>query len=1401
MWGQDPDYTGTYYVASNYRNPTTGIHIYDSSTPANNYYLCPTEGWYYYKATDDFYPSNTADENKTMPFLTTFKCKGGSYHNDDPSDAKWTITKHGDYYSFQQTSTGKYMVFSGQIKTTTNADRMRVHLETVSGDLPDNALFSIATHTDGVSIIISPISILTDHLTVNGGNSDYLIGKKNDGQDDKMGGPSNAITNGIIGIYRNNKTDDAKYFYLEDVITRPTITYNSSNLIEITAPGSTAIYYTTNGTKPTASSGILYEGPFDPADGVTIIKAIAIVGGEESNVATYEPPFLLGSTHKYIIQSKQCQSYRLIPNTSINETTKYVSSLNVPCETMAWHFEYAEEGYYYIVDNNGWYLYYTTTDNSNKYVYLKSSKDDSDDYKFSITAHASGGFNLKPKGQTTPVYKANYGGSNAGLTPARLAGSVGDATSRWDLIPYSAANLPQWADAPFTNVSDNNHTYYYQIVSFSQPTKPIILNNDGVIKSQTIPDGIDERKTMWIIKDAGTSGLLHFYSFENAYTGEKLYYNGNGRKATTATLQLGMPDAAGASEQWSHFVIVQTETGYNIIPRSIVDNTKAISTSGSNEAFNCINRYNGSDVLGTYYDDGGGSRWTFSQVDFCMPPVFEESNGSITISCATNGSEIHYQTTDDSDPTSASTLYNNDTWNSTDTVRVKAIAIVKDGETVTASSAVSTLLNMPDITLSANSYTYDGSAKEPTVSEVSIGESLNKTSATTGFATTYSPDHTNAGSPKVFVTDNVNDNLYILHAEKEFTINPAPVTLTANSGTESYDGMEKTVSGYTSSVDGLTFTGVSATGSGTNVGEYDVTFTGVTVNTTRDNTNNYVVTGTTNGKLTINPGSVTLTANSGTETYDGTEKTVSDFTSSVSGLTFTGVSATGSGTNAGEYDVTFTGVTVNTTRDNTNNYIVTGTTDGKLTINKRQVTISGITASDKTYDGTTTATVDCSQAVVTGMIEGDVLTVTSGTGTFDTKDVGTDKTVTLSSVSFEGEKAGNYEMASSGQQATTTASITPAALTVTANNHTIIYGDAPANNGVTYSGFVNSETEAVLGGTLTYTYNYEQFDHVSDGDHSYTITPDGLTATNYDIIYAYGTLTVNQKPIGDETNPADGFTVSIGEGNSLIVKDGETTLTENDITVTNNGSSLRYSTRRVAGKCNYSGYFTVRNAIANFQNDGNGGTEYSATFVAENADGPNDSKNGHALPSGITAYIITSISGNVANAVALNYIPQGVPVVLLSNAASGGFLVEDEDESEHTPITSDQKNNNMLEEVTTSTPDYNDDEETDHYQTAHFNARTIYLLSHNEFVHNMDGYLDKGKVYLNPNHNSGGGGGGGGSRLFINWDETTSIENYPPSTIHHPLSSKWYTLDGRRLSGKPTQKGLYLRNGEKMVVR
>ena len=132
-----------------------------------------------------------------------------------------------------------------------------------------------------------------------------------------------------------------------------------------------------------------------------------------------------------------------------------------------------------------------------------------------------------------------------------------------------------------------------------------------------------------------------------------------------------------------------------------------------------------------------------------------------------------------------------------------------------------------------------------------------------------------------------------------------------------------------------------------------VTFSGVTVNTTKDTTGNYKVTGTTNGTLTINPASCTLTANSGTKTYNGSSQSVTGFTSSPSGLSFSGVSASGSRKDVGSSDVTFSGVTINTTKDTTGNYKVTGTTKGTLTITKAAASALGLSVTNYsgTYDG------------------------------------------------------------------------------------------------------------------------------------------------------------------------------------------------------------------------------------------------------------------------------------------------------------------------------------------------------------------------------------------------------------------------------------------------------------------
>lgn len=90
-----------------------------------------------------------------------------------------------------------------------------------------------------------------------------------------------------------------------------------------------------------------------------------------------------------------------------------------------------------------------------------------------------------------------------------------------------------------------------------------------------------------------------------------------------------------------------------------------------------------------------------------------------------------------------------------------------------------------------------------------------------------------------------------------------------------------------------------------------------------------------------------------------------------------------------------------------------------------------------------------------------------------------------------------------------------AALTVTADDKTIAYGDAAPAFTVTYDGFVNGDDEGDLGGALAFACDYEKGDDVG----TYPIAPKGLTSDNYDISFVAGTLTVTENAVPMPTAP------------------------------------------------------------------------------------------------------------------------------------------------------------------------------------------------------------------------------------------------------------------------------------------
>jgi hypothetical protein len=95
-----------------------------------------------------------------------------------------------------------------------------------------------------------------------------------------------------------------------------------------------------------------------------------------------------------------------------------------------------------------------------------------------------------------------------------------------------------------------------------------------------------------------------------------------------------------------------------------------------------------------------------------------------------------------------------------------------------------------------------------------------------------------------------------------------------------------------------------------------------------------------------------------------------------------------------------------------------------LTVNPKTLTVTGITASDKVYDGTTTTTLHTNNATLNGVISGDAvaLNTAGATGVFTDPNVGTNRPVLVSGLTLSGADAGNYSLT----QPSLTANITPA---------------------------------------------------------------------------------------------------------------------------------------------------------------------------------------------------------------------------------------------------------------------------------------------------------------------------------------------------------------------------------------
>ena len=367
------------------------------------------------------------------------------------------------------------------------------------------------------------------------------------------------------------------------------------------------------------------------------------------------------------------------------------------------------------------------------------------------------------------------------------------------------------------------------------------------------------------------------------------------------------------------------------------------------------------------------------------------------------------------------------------------------------------------------------------------------------------------------VTASIANKNYTLTGKTtaDFVITPKAVTVSGITAKDKvYDGNTNVVLDYSA----VTFGGVlendtlTVTATGTlesaGVGERKVRISDLTLGGA--SAANYVLAESENqtettATITAKKVTVTITPNGGT--YGSVTAAAANLSGAVDRenvpvtLTYTGngYNDTAVPVNAGSYTVT---VSISNS-----NYTLTGNTTADFVITPKAVTVSGITANDKVYDGTTNAVLDYSNAQFDGILENDKLTV-AAKGVFEKAEAGK-QNVAISDLKLGGDSAANYVLAESGNQTETTATITAKEVTVTPDNKSKVYEEKDPKLTYIVSGVLSGET--LKGITLA------RAEGENAGEYDITGTADAGANPNYDVTFAKGTFTIKPKSIQSAT--------------------------------------------------------------------------------------------------------------------------------------------------------------------------------------------------------------------------------------------------------------------------------------------
>ncbi|WP_041766468.1 YDG domain-containing protein [Psychromonas ingrahamii] len=455
------------------------------------------------------------------------------------------------------------------------------------------------------------------------------------------------------------------------------------------------------------------------------------------------------------------------------------------------------------------------------------------------------------------------------------------------------------------------------------------------------------------------------------------------------------------------------------------------------------------------------------------------------------------------------------------------------------------------LTLSTTSFTktYDGSAYSGTTA---LSSSCCVDIMTASFPTT----DVNAGdytiTPLLTLTNTALSS-YFTVADVALTITQAPLALSTNNITKTYDGLKTASStaiissGTLFADDALTGGTFAFTDKNAGSGNKTVSTSGVTVGDGTHN-DNYNVSYIKNTTSTIDKAALTVTADNQSRTYGAVNPALtSSLTGFVNGETDSVLTGAGSATTSADATTGAGTATITAGVGSlaSSNYDFSSV-NGILTIDKAALTVTADNQS-RTYGAVNPALTSS----LTGFVNGETDSVLTGAGSATTTADATTGAGTATITAGVGSLASsNYDFSSVDGILT----IDKAALTVTADNQSRTYGAVNPALTSSLTGFVNGETDSVLTGAGSATTTAD----ATTGAGTATITAGvgSLASSNYDFSSVNGILTIdkaaltvtadNQSRTYGAVNPA--LTSSLtgfvnGETDSVLTGAGSATTT------------------------------------------------------------------------------------------------------------------------------------------------------------------------------------------------------------------------------------------------------------------